>query len=84
VDKAAIRATFEPLFKGERGKMQFSDEDIIIDADAGKIMAAWRLALAANGKSTSMRGLDILHFRNGKLTRKAVYAKTKEPQVQEK
>ena len=80
--KVAIRDTFEPMFKGENGKMQFVAEDIIIDTEAGKVLAAWRLTLNSHGKSHSMRGLDILHFTHGKLTRKSVYAKTKQPEFQ--
>jgi len=81
--KSAIRAAFEPQFTGRFGKMQFLDEDLFIDADAGKVMASWRCTLEVKGQPTSWRGLDLLHFTGDKLARKLTYAKAKVPLFQD-
>ena len=73
--KAAIRAAFGPQFTGAFGKMEFLEDDIFVDADAGKAMLSWRYTPALGGKPTSWRGLDILHFVGGCLIVKRTYAK---------
>jgi len=77
--KAAIRAAFTPQFSGAFGRMQFLDEDLFIDAEAGKVMASWRCTLEVKGKPTAWRGLDLLHFQGDKLVQKMTYAKAKVP-----
>jgi uncharacterized protein (TIGR02246 family) len=77
--KTAIRAAFTPQFSGAFGQMQFLDEDFFVDADTGKVMASWRYTLEVKGKPTSWRGLDLLHFQDGKVVRKITYAKAKAP-----
>jgi uncharacterized protein (TIGR02246 family) len=79
VGKAAIRAAFEPQFTGRWGEMKFLDEDLFADAETGKVMASWRCTLLMKGEPTSWRGLDLLHFRGGKLVQKLTYAKAKAP-----
>lgn len=81
--KAAIRAAFTPQFTGAFGDMKFLDEDLFIDADAGKVMASWCCTLVVKGQPTSWRGLDLLHFRGEKLVQKLTYAKAKVPLFQE-
>jgi uncharacterized protein (TIGR02246 family) len=83
VGKAAIRAAFVPQFTGAFGTMRFIDEDLFADAASGKVMASWRCTLALKGAPTSWRGLDLLHFRDGKLAQKLTYAKAKYPLFQE-
>ena len=80
--KQAIRAAFISQFTGAFGKMQFIDEDLFVDADAGKVMASWRCTLEVKGRPTSWRGLDLLHFQSGKLVQKLTYAKAKVPLFQ--
>ena len=79
VGKDAIRSAFTPQFTGAFGVMQFLDEDLFVDAGSGKVMASWRCTLSVNGQPTSWRGLDLLHFVNGKLAAKLTYAKAKAP-----
>jgi hypothetical protein len=79
VGKAAIRAAFVPQFTGAFDAMRFLDEDLFGDAVAGKVMASWRCTLTVKGQPTSWRGLDLLHFANGKLVQKLTYAKAKYP-----
>ena len=79
VGKDAIRAAFTPQFTGAYGEMQFLDEDLFVDADAGKVMASWRCTLTIKGQPTSWRGLDLIHFDAGKIVQKLTYAKAKAP-----
>ncbi len=80
--KEAIRTAFEPQFTGVFGDMAFIDEDVFVDADAGKVMASWRCTLQVKGQPTSWRGLDLLHFKGDKLVHKLTYAKAKAPLFQ--
>jgi hypothetical protein len=77
--KDAIRAAFVPQFSGAFGKMQFIDEDAFADEHNGKVMASWRCTLTIKGEAVSWRGLDLLHFQDGKLIAKITYAKAKAP-----
>lgn len=79
VGKASIRAAFVPQFTGAFGTMRFLDEDLFADAASGKVMASWQCTLTVKGQPTSWRGLDLLHFANGKLVQKLTYAKAKYP-----
>jgi hypothetical protein len=63
--------------------MQFIDEDLLVDAGTGKVMASWRCTLEVKGRPTSWRGLDLLHFQGGKLLQKLTYAKAKVPLFQD-
>jgi len=83
VGRAAIRAAFAPQFTGAYGKMEFLDEDLFADAESGKVMASWRCTLSIKGQPTSWRGLDLLHFEQGKLVKKLTYAKAKAPLFQD-
>jgi uncharacterized protein (TIGR02246 family) len=83
VGKDAIRAAFVPQFTGTYGTMRFLDEDLFADATTGKVMASWRCTLTVHGQPTSWRGLDLMHFADGKLIQKLTYAKTKSPLFQD-
>jgi ketosteroid isomerase-like protein len=77
VGKGAIRAAFVPQFTGAFGMMRFLDDDLFADAATGKVMASWRCTLTIKGEPTAWRGLDLLHFSDGKLVQKLTYAKAK-------
>lgn len=81
--KAAIRAAFEPQFRGDFGTIRFLTEDIFVDAAAGKALIRWECRLETNGRVRSWRGLDILRFEDGLLTEKHTYAKAAMPLLQE-
>lgn len=87
--KAAVRAAFEPQFRGDFGTIRFHPDDLVLDPDAGKVMISWTCTLQRDASGVSWRGLDILHLRDGKLTVKQTYAKaeklllTKNPPDQE-
>jgi len=40
--KAAIRAAFEPQFRGDFGQIRFLTEDLVLDEAAGKAVLTWR------------------------------------------
>ena len=77
--RAAIRAAFEPLLNGGRGRIRFDDEDFFAEVEAGKVMASWRLHMEIDGRPVSMRGLDLLHFEGERLVRKLAYCKSASP-----
>ncbi len=84
VGRDAIRAAFVPQFAGEYGRMRFHTEDLFLDVDAGKVMIRWVLTLEQDTRQGAYRGLDILHFENGKLTEKHTYCKAKIPLIRKK
>ena len=76
---AAIRAAFEPQFRGDFGKMRFETEDLFADAATGKALIRWVCRLETRRGPAAWRGLDILHFEDGLVKRKLTYAKAKVP-----
>ena len=77
--RAAIRAAFEPQFRGDFGKIRFGTEDLFVDETAGRALIRWVCRLETRRGPAAWRGLDILHFDNGLVTRKLTYAKAKVP-----
>jgi uncharacterized protein (TIGR02246 family) len=78
---AAIRATFEPQFRGEFGTIRFETEDVFADGETGRALVGWVCRVTREGKSRGWRGLDVLHFRAGKIVVKETYAKAERPLV---
>ena len=76
---AAIRAAFEPQFRGDYGNLRFHTEDLFVDAPAGKALIRWLCTLETRRGPAAWRGLDILHVENGRITEKLTYAKAKAP-----
>lgn len=74
----AIRNALQPFFDGTFGRVQYVGEDLFIDEQAGKVMVSWRCNLELGGKPAYLRGLDLLHFNNGKLVAKLAYGKASE------
>lgn len=77
--RAAIRAAFEPQFRGDYGTMRFESEDLFADAATGKALIRWVCRLQTRRGPAGWRGLDILHFEDGLVTHKLTYAKAKVP-----
>jgi len=77
--KSAIRAAFEPQFRGDFGKMRFEAEDLFVDEAAGRALIRWVCRLETKRGPAAWRGLDILHFEDGLVTQKLTYAKAKVP-----
>ena len=84
VGTAAIRAAFEPQFRGEFGVMRFHTEDMFLDVAAGKALIRWLLTLEEADRQGAYRGLDILHFEGGRLIEKHTYAKARIPLIRSK
>ena len=72
---AEIRAAFEPQFRGDFGTIRFHDEDLFVDAEAGKVLTRWTCTFENGGSKGGWRGLDILHVEDGRITYKGTYAK---------
>ena len=75
VGKAAIRAAFEPQFRGDFGRIRFAVEDLFGDERSGKALVRWRCEIDKNGRTRFWRGLDILHVEDGLVVEKHTYAK---------
>jgi ketosteroid isomerase-like protein len=63
------------------GNFKFTAEDIFIDAEQQKVSFSWTLQWPSiekyfKGKREIRRGVDILHFKNGKICTKNTYSKT--------
>ncbi len=84
VGRTAIRAAFVPQFRGDFGTMRFHTEDMFLDVDAGKALIRWLLTLEEAERQGAYRGLDILHFSDGRLVEKHTYAKAEIPLIRKK
>ena len=78
--KDALQKAWTPWFENH-GDFQFILEDLIIDDDEQKVIWQWSLEWPSlergyEGKPERRRGLDIIHFRNGKIIEKYTYSKT--------
>lgn len=77
--KSAIRAVFEPQFRGDFGIIRFRTEDVFAEAGSGKALVRWLCVLEKDGKTRAWRGLDVLRFEGGLLREKETYAKAPVP-----
>jgi ketosteroid isomerase-like protein len=78
--KEALRKAWEPWFKNHGG-FRFIGEDTFVDRETQKVLYEWTLEWPSNekayqGKREKRRGLDVIHFRDGKIIRKSTYCKT--------
>jgi len=75
-----LRAAWTPWFTNHGG-FHFTDEDLFIDEVEQKVLYQWQLdwpsqEQGAVGKPEHRWGVDVLHFRDGKIIRKLTYSKT--------
>lgn len=78
--KEALRKAWEPWFKNHGG-FRFIGEDLFVDEETQKALYQWTLDWPSNekgyqGKREKRRGLDVMHFKDGKMIRKSTYCKT--------
>jgi len=78
--KRALHQAWKPWFENHKG-FRFTGEDLFIDETEQKVLYQWCLDWPSSekgyeGKSERRRGLDIIHFQNGKIIRKNTYSKT--------
>jgi len=63
------------------GGFRFTGEDTFIDETEQKVLYRWQLDWPSmergfEGKHESRRGVDVLHFKDGKIIEKLTYSKT--------
>ena len=78
--KEALRKAWEPWFK-DHGGFRFMEEDTFIDEAEQKVLYQWTLDWPSGekryrGKREKRRGLDVMHFQDGKIIRKSTYSQT--------
>ena len=78
--KETLRKAWAPWF-ANHGGFRFTEEETFIDDKEQKVLYRWRLEWPSSekgheGKPEKRRGIDILHFQDGKIIRKLTYSKT--------
>ncbi len=78
--KAALREAWTPWFT-TGGDFKFNRDDLFFDEEDQKLTVTWELHWPSTekgyeGKPEKRRGLDIYHFKDGKVIKKLTYSKT--------
>jgi ketosteroid isomerase-like protein len=78
--KEALRRAWAPWF-ANHGGFRFNEEDTFIDEGSQKVLFQWSLDWPSGekgleGKPERRRGVDVMHFKDGKIYRKHTYSKT--------
>lgn len=78
--KENLRQAWVPWF-ANHGDFKFTTEETFIDEVEQKMLFRWQLDSPSfekgqGDKHEARRGLDILHFRDGKIVQKLTYSKT--------
>jgi hypothetical protein len=78
--KEKLRKAWTPWFVNHGG-FRFIEEGTFIDEDEQKVLYRWQLDWPSfergyEGRSEMRRGVDVLHFREGKIIQKLTYSKT--------
>ncbi|HSR10782.1 MAG TPA: nuclear transport factor 2 family protein [Thermodesulfobacteriota bacterium] len=78
--KEALREGWKDWFRNHGG-FRFVEEDLFIDEPAQKVLYQWTLEWPSpekgfEGRTEKRRGVDVMHFREGKIYRKYTYSKT--------
>ena len=78
--KENLRKAWMPWF-ANHGGFRFIEEGTFIDEDEQKVLYRWQLNWPSfergyEGRSEMRRGVDVLHFRDGKIIQKLTYSKT--------
>jgi len=80
IGKPALQRSWTPWFIFNGG-FKFISEDIFIDEQEQKLCFQWRLEWPSfekefKGKHESRRGVDVVHFSEGKIIKKCSYSQT--------
>ncbi len=80
VGKEALRKAWAPWF-ANHGGFRFIEEETFIDEKEQKVLFRWTLEWPSfekgyEGRPERRRGVDVLHFEDGKIIRKLTYSKT--------
>ena len=78
--KDALRQAWQPWFQ-DHGNFKFITEDVFVDQSCQKVLYQWTLEWPSfeeghTGKWEIRRGVDVIHFLEGKIVRKQTYCKT--------
>jgi uncharacterized protein (TIGR02246 family) len=81
VGKENLRKAWTPWFSNTMDKFQFTNEDTFIDLEGQKMAVTWYLDWKSTekgyeGKPERRYGVDIMHFKDGKIIKKLTYCKT--------
>jgi len=80
VGKEHLQKAWTPWFLNH-GNFRFTEEEIFFDTDEQKMLLKWRLEWPSaeklfKGKHEIRRGVDVIHFEDGKVIQKHSYSKT--------
>lgn len=80
VGKEALKDAWSPWF-ANHGGFKFTDEETFVDEKEQKAVYRWLLEWPSfeegcEGKTERRRGVDVLHFKEGKIIQKLTYSKT--------
>ncbi len=78
--KEALKKAWKPWFDNH-GDFRFIEEETIINETEQKVFYQWLLEWPSfekgyEGKPEKRRGIDVLHFKDGKIIKKISYSKT--------
>lgn len=78
--KEALRKAWTGWF-ANHGGFRFTEEDTFIDEARQKVLYRWQLDWPSlekgyEGQKETRRGVDVLHFKEGKIISKLTYSKT--------
>jgi ketosteroid isomerase-like protein len=78
--KDALKMAWESWFCNHGG-FRFITEDIFVDEKEQKVLFQWSLEWPSiekgyKGREEKRRGVDVIHFRDGKISKKITYCKT--------
>jgi ketosteroid isomerase-like protein len=78
--KEALRQAWAPWFS-HHGGFLFTEEETFLDERDQKVLYRWRLEWPSmekgyEGKPEIRRGVDVMHFKDGKIVQKLTYCKT--------
>jgi ketosteroid isomerase-like protein len=78
--KESLEKAWSPWFQNHGG-FRFIEEETFIDETEQKVLYRWRLEWpspekAHRGKPETRRGVDVIHFKDGKIINKFTYCKT--------
>jgi len=79
--KTALYKAWQPWF-ANHGGFRFITEDLFADEAAQKVLYRWTLEWPSmekghEGAPEKRRGVDVIHFQNGKIIEKLTYSKTR-------
>ena len=75
-----LKKAWKPWFENHGG-FRFTEEDTFIDEADQKVLYRWQLEWPCRekelrGEHEIRRGVDVLHFKDGKIIQKLTYSKT--------